>query len=58
MVRGRKDFREKEPFDLGSEGQVAILKAELGDCTAKRTSREKHGNMNRLARGTERGPLG
>lgn len=32
MVRGRKDFREKEPFDLGREGQVAVLKAELGDC--------------------------
>jgi len=30
MVRGRKDFREKEPFDLGREGQVAVLKAELG----------------------------
>lgn len=57
-MRGRKGCRGKEPFALGREGQVAVLKAGPGDCTAKRISREKHGDMHRLARGSERGPLG
>lgn len=57
-VRGKKGCRGKEPFALGREGQVAVLKAGPGDCTTKRISREKHGDMHRLARGSERGPLG